>query len=356
MKKLLALLMATTMLVACGGGSNGGTEATTETNNETATTTESTKSGTSEKKDHYNFYGIYKVDGTYFQQEAAGLEAKLKEYCDNAGVSYTWHYLTCDNDPEKCMNQVDNAIADKADAIFICVPDQTMSQAVVDACKASDTLVVAVDDGLIDGDGNKIVPWFGIDAFNIGYSISEWLANYAIDNGLVDDPETGLLYMTMNTVSSCVPRTEGEKAAWAEIVGDKMADRTFEADYPTTQEDAYTNGMAVLTGHPEIKRWMTMGASEADSKGIGAALEELGLDDVSIVTSTGCSDMDEQWDAGNYAVCKAAAYFSGAMVGEAAATGVMEYLLNGKEIPLEYATPAVIVTPENYREFVPADK
>ena len=59
-----------------------------------------------------------------------------------------------------------------------------------------------------------------------------------------------------------------------------------------------------------------------------------------------------QWEEGNYAVIRSAAYFSGKVVGKEAIVAVVEHLVNGTEIPKEYATPAVMVDPTNYKDHV----
>lgn len=306
-----------------------------------------------EAKTEYNFYGLYKSESMYFVNEAASIEKTIAEWAEENGFTYKWHYLSSDGDAEKCLTTVDTAIADNADAIFICVPDQTMSMAVVEKCQESGTLVVACDDGLIDGDGNKIAPWFGIDAYNIGYAAGEWMAQYAIDNNLLEDESCALLYMTMDTVSSCVPRTEGEKQAWADINGDALSDRTYFADYDGSDEAAaYANASAVIAAHPEITTWLVFSASETGSSTAAAALEEAGLAENSCVIALGTDATALQWDEGNFMVIRASAYFSGKVVGQAAALAVTDYLLNGTEIPAEYATPATIVTPETYKDIM----
>lgn len=65
------------------------------------------------------------------------------------------------------------------------------------------------DDALQNDAGDKLAPWVGINAYVIGQANGDWLAAYAKDNGLVDDETCGLLILTMDTVSSCVPRAEG---------------------------------------------------------------------------------------------------------------------------------------------------
>ena len=105
--------------------------------------------------------------------------------------------------PETCLKFVDTAISEKASGIIICVPDQTMSQAVVDKCAEAGMPVVAVDDAL-EVNGEKIAPWVGIDGYNIGMANGEWMAQYAIDNNLVDDEECGWLLTMWTFAFGCM--------------------------------------------------------------------------------------------------------------------------------------------------------
>ena len=303
-----------------------------------------------EAKDHYVIYDIVKIDGTYFNNEAKGLAARLKELSEQYGFTYDFHYIGTDNDPEKHMTTIENAIADKADVIITCVPDQTMSMAVKDRCEEAGVLLIAVDDGIIDDDGNKIVPWRGIDAYNIGYAAGTWGANYILENNLVDDPEVGILYQTMDTVSSCVPRINGEIQAIHDIIGEAMDDRSWRADYQTTSELAYESSSAVIAAHPEIKRWVIMNASENGTQAAAALVEEQGLTD-SVIISLGADICVQQWPEGNWYSVEAATYFSGVKIGMQAIEDAMEYLINGKEMELEFAVPAVIVNKDNYTEY-----
>lgn len=356
MKKIIGLALVLTMvmsMIACSNGSK--TEDEKKDTQTEDTKKEDTKKEDTKKEDTsnegteaktLNIYGIYKSEGTYFVNEAEAAEAEMMALGEKYGFEGTWHFLTSENDPEKCMTQVETAIADNADAVIVCVPDQTMSQSVVDACEAAGVIVVAVDDALIDSTGSILAPWFGIDAYNIGYSAGEWMAGYATDNNLLDDPKTGILYMTMDTVTSCVPRIEGEKAAWADAHGEALSDRTFFADYLGTQEEAYNNGLAVITGNPDISNWLVMVANEPGAMGAAAALETSGLDKTSCVISLGCDEIANLWEAGSYEVIRSAAYFSGKVVGKESMNAIVEFVINGTEIPAEYATPAVICDPE----------
>lgn len=350
MKKLIALLLVLVMSVCLFAGCTSEPDPTDPPKGTDAPV--GTTAAPAEKTS-YTFYGIYKAEGVYFQTEANSTEKTLKDWGASKGYDIKWVTLFCESDVEKCLNHVQTACADKADAIFICVPDQSMSQSVVDLCKEANVPVISVDDGLIDENQNRLAPWYGIDAYNIGYAAGEWMANYAKDNNLLDDPTVGLMYCEMPTVNSCVPRTQGEKDAWAKINGEAMADRTYSYPYNADENEAYTNAMAVISGHPEITTWLVMTASETASNATAAALEEAGLAETSCINALGGDATVPHWQEGNFPVIKSATYFSGKVVGKAAAEAVIAYYENGTEIPMEYATPAILITPDNYAELIP---
>lgn len=177
MKKLTALLLALVMvlsLAACGAK-----ETTPETKAPEAAAPVETKAPVEEAPaapTSLNIYGIYKSESPYFVNEAASIEKALNDKGAEYGIEVTWHFLNCDGDAEKYMTQIDTAIADNADAIVTCIPDQTMSEAVVAKCEAAGVLIVACDDPLKDGDNNKLAPWFGIDAYTSAtLPVSGWL-------------------------------------------------------------------------------------------------------------------------------------------------------------------------------------
>jgi L-arabinose transport system substrate-binding protein len=90
-----------------------------------------------------------------------------------------------------------NAIANKAAGIVTCIPDQTMSKAVVDKLAEAKIPVVAADDALQSADGTKLAPWVGINAYVIGQANGAWLADYAKKNNLIGKSDVALLIMTM---------------------------------------------------------------------------------------------------------------------------------------------------------------
>lgn len=344
MKKAIALISALALCLGLMAGCSTG-ESTSQPaaggSSEPSSTASSTGGTTGDSKGV--IYGIYKSgDQTWFLDEGAA----AKEAAEAAG--YEFNYVDVGLDPEKYLKAIDNAIANKAAGVVTCTPDQTMSQAVVDKLSGAGIPVVAADDAL-EADGEKLVPWVGINAYAIGQANGEWLANYAIENDLVGKEDVGLLIMTIDTVSSCVPRAEGEVDKFLELCPEWDESKIFYADNDGTTEKGNTQAAAVITAHPEIKTWLVTGANEECCIGAARALESAGLDKDACVVGLGAYMAKDEFKKEGGSCMKASTYFSSLDVG-AGSIEVLLQLINGEEPPMETAVDAVVVTPENYVE------
>lgn len=355
MKKMTVLLLAAAMtmsLAGCGGGSDTeapaaapaepaaeeAAEAPAETGAPAADAAASGEKGV--------IYGIYKAgDQTWFIDEGAAAQAAVEANGDE------FIFVDAKMSPEEYLKAIDNAIANKAKGIVTCIPDQTMSQAVIDKCAEANLPIVAADDALQSDDGTKLAPWVGINAYVIGQANGDWLAAYAQENNLVTDEECGLLIMTMDTVSSCVPRAEGEYDNFTAACPDFDTARIFKADYDGTTEKGNTAAAAVINGNPQIKKWLVTGANEEGTIGAVRALETAGLDADACVVGLGAYMAKDEWnDKGADGTCmKASAYFSADSVG-AGSVEVLYDIISGNEPAMETAVDAIVVTPETYKE------
>ena len=155
----------------------------------------------------------------------------------------------------------------------------------------------------------------------------------------------------MDTVSSCVPRAEGELDKWKENCPDFDENRIFKADYDGTTDKGNTAATAVLTAHPEITKWLVTGANEEGTIGACRALESAGLDKDACVVGLGAYMAKDEWnDKGADGTCmKAAAYFSADQIGKGS-IDVLQKIVAGQDYDMETAVPATIVTPDNYKE------
>ncbi len=295
-------------------------------------------------------YGIYKAgDQTWFIDEGNA----AKEAVEALGGEFI--YVDAKMSPEEYLKDIDNAIANKASGIVTCIPDQTLSQATIDKVTEAGIPIVAADDALQDDDGNKLAPWVGINAYVIGEANGEWLANYAKDNDLIGKEDVGLLIMTMDTVSSCVPRAEGEYDKFTELCPDFSTDNIFYADYDGTTDKGNTASAAVFTANPQIKTWLVTGANEEGTIGACRALETAGLDADACVVGLGAYMAKDEWnDKGADGTCmKAAAYFSSDSVGQGSVDVLMK-VIAGEDVDMETAVDAVVVTPETYKDVMGA--
>lgn len=346
LKKVTAILavvaMVGTMLVGCGAKETATDAATEAPATEEAAVEEAAPAASGDK---LVVYGIYKAgDQSWFINEGAAAQKAVED------LGGEFVYVDAKMSPEEYLKAIDNAIANKASGIVTCIPDQTMSQAVVDKCAEANMPIVAADDALQDADANKIAPWVGIDGYVIGEANGEWVANYITDNSLVAD-DTALLVMTMDTVSSCVPRVDGEIAKFKEMLPDFAEGNIFRADYDGTTDKGNTAAAAVITANPQIKTWIVTGANEEGTIGALRALESVGLEKDACVVGLGAYMAKDEWNnkGADGTAMKAAAYFSSESVG-AGSVDVLMKIINGEEAPEATAVDAVVVTPDNYKD------
>lgn len=355
MKRAFALIIALLMalsLVACGGEkSGGGTPDAAPSGSGEAPAKKAGIYGNSADKDALLYYGIYKVEASYFANEGNSAKKKLEELAAADGKTASFNYVTCGNeDVQLCINYVDTAIADGADGILMCIPDQQMSTAIVEKCEAAGIPIVAGDDPLIDLEGNQIAPACGIDAYNCGGETGKWLANWAQERNLVEDEKCGLMIMTMSMVSSCVPRSTGAYDRFYEITNFPK-ERTYEADSDGNYDTAYDAAAAMIAAHPEYDKWLVLTANEGGAGGAANALEAAGLDENSGVVSVGFSDTMDQWENGKWLSVRACGFFSEFEIGALTGEKIYAMSVKGEEVPNEYfGVGAVMMEPETWKD------
>ena len=282
--------------------------------------------------------GIYKAgDQVWFIDEGEAAKAKALEMGADEFI-----YIDATMDPDKYLQAIDNIIAQKVDGVVTCISDQLLSQVVVEKLAAAGIPVVAADDPLIDINGNLLAPWVGIDGYNIGYANGEYMANYITDNSLLDDSEFGILVLTMDTVSSVIPRTDGMTDALVSKLGITSND-IFYADYNGETAKGFDAASAIFTANPQITKWVISAGNEEGAVGAVRALEQAGIDRTSFVIGLGGYLAKDEFKK-EYSAMQAATYFSSAAVGGLSVEILMDYILYGTEMTERTAVPAIIIT------------
>jgi L-arabinose transport system substrate-binding protein len=294
--------------------------------------------------------GIYKSgDQSWFLTEGKGAQSVVES------VGGKWMYMDTKLDAATYIQLVDTCIAQKVDGIITCTPDQNLSQAVVTKLKEAGIPVVAVDDALQDERGNLLAPWVGIDAYNIGLQSGKTGVEFMQKNNLANDPSFGILLLTVDTVSSCVPRTEAQLKSIKDAFPKFPDSKIWRADSDGTTERANVVAAAVITGHPEIKKWLVFAINDEGAQGGARALEAAGLtyQTGSLVIGFGGYLAPDEF-AKPDSPFKAAVYFSATDVGKMSAQALIDYIKNGKPIPERQAVSARTIVPgDDLRSIMP---
>lgn len=291
--------------------------------------------------------GIYKAgDQVWFIDEGKAAEKKAKELGADKFI-----YIDAKMNPDTYLQAIDNVIAQKVDGVITCIPDQKLSKVTVDKLNEAGIPVIAADDALQDEAGNKLAPWVGINAYKIGEANGKWMADYAKENKLDTKEDAAVLLLTMDTVSSCVPRTQGEYDKFTSEIPNYPEEKIFRADYNGETDKGFNAASAIFIAHPEIKNWMIMTANEEGAVGAVRALEQVGLDKESVVIGLGAYLAKDEFKK-EYSAMKAATFFSSDAVGGTSAELLMNKITKGEEIPLETAVDALVVTKDNYKEIM----
>ena len=283
--------------------------------------------------------GIYKLgDNPWFIHEANSSKSVVE------GAGGTFMNMDAKMEASLYMQLVDTCIAQKVKGVLVCIPDQNLSQVTVQKLKEANIPVIAVDDALQDESGKLLAPWVGIDAYNIGKQAGEWGGEYIKKNNLANDPSFGILLLTAEAVSSIVPRTRGQLEMVKAALPSFPDARIFRADSDGTVEKTNTAAAAVITGNPQIKKWLVFGINDEGAVGASRALEAAGLASSSVAIGLGGYLAPDEF-AKPGSPFKAAAYFSARDVGAVSAKALVEFVTNGTKIPERHAVGARMIVP-----------
>lgn len=254
--------------------------------------------------------------------------------------------------PDVYLSALDNLITQKVDGILICVPDQKLSKITIDRCKKSNIAVIACDDPLTDDEGNYIAPFVGIDSNQIGRDMTSLMVDYLEKNNKLSDPNSsGLLLMSMDSVSSCIPRTEGQLETFKDRLPSFPRENIFQAEYNGQSEKSFYSAASTITSNKNIKNWFVMSANEAGTIGAIKALDQSGLAENAVAVGVGGYVAKDEFQKENSPLI-ASAYISATEVGEIAAQELMENLLLNKNIPDKYLVKDKVITKDNYKSLV----
>ncbi len=300
------------------------------------------------------------LDNPWFQATTSAFKAKALEL----GAS---EVLLIDSkmDPELSMSQVDTVISQKIDGLVINLPDQKLSRAVVDKCRAAKIPVIGTDDPLIEN-GKRIAPSFELDSFDAGFVMGDYLGKYVKQNNLLKNVnDTMYVNLAALPISSFVERTKGANAAWSKQVPDYPKDRMITADTATADPEAgYKSMAATIVAHSDVKTWFVTTVNDEVATGAVRALEQAKLDKTSYVVGLGGYLAKNEFKKEGTCLI-ASSYISPKIDGDTNAQAMMDFILKGKEMYGDYKKPgmdygvfflpSIVVTKDNYKSIMGKD-
>lgn len=347
---MLAALLAVTALAGCGE-----TDENTSSTGEGSGAAPDSVSGESKTKSGEDLKFVYiskQLTHPWFVQEEMG----IKKACEELGIEYVG--IDSDGNDEKCLSDIDSAFSMDADALLMCITNQSMGPNVAERCKEEGIPLITIDDNIVDENGDP-VPHVGMPTKEVGELGGEELAKMANERGFFEEGNVvKVLQIDIPTNTVFGPRLDGYKEALMENT--PLTEDDFirvEAGDPTA---AYEGNLEVSTpvivGHPEVTHWIITGANDDCALAPMTILEEQGFDMNNVLgCGLGGYEMSlEEFKAGNESYI--AIVLQPDVEGYKAVQIAYDYIVNGTEMPENTFVSGSIANAENYLEYFPNGK
>lgn len=345
-KRFLGLTLVAAMMVASCGGFNASSTKSAESENSSSAVSaetinedpvEETEAGNSEAtaipESGEKFTLMYlntSMSVEWIQQVNEALEKLATE--NNCEILVA----DANRDIDKQLAQIDTAIQQQIDGAFIFIVDEGSATAVVDKFEAAGIPVIGETLKLQDGDGNNLAPYVELNAAGVGESCGQWVVDNWKESGvnLSDVSTVGVIQDTNSKYRSDLIRIDGfmKGIEPLEIPESNVfkADCAAEATSNDNTEASYNQVSAILASHPEMEAWVIMGSVDTYAMGAARAVEAAGLQDKTIMVSSGGELAVQEWANGFAPEWKATCYYSAMDFAEQMMGGMLAILRDGK--------------------------
>jgi L-arabinose transport system substrate-binding protein len=285
-------------------------------------------------------------DNPWFIDEVAGAKARA----DQLGIEFFNQDLQFDSD--LALNAMDTHISSGIDGIVIVVPDTKIGPAVIQKAKEANVPLIAVDDNILDADGNA-APFVGFDAATIGTQVGETIAQYYKDEGWdkLTDAVVKAVSVEDQDLEVCNIRTDNAAAAVLANIPGFTADDIIHLPYDNTMVGGMDAMAPIVTSNPDVTHWLLFSCNDDGVLGAWRALSNAGVDAANVI-GVGINGQlaGEEWDKGEPSGLRASLFVRAAIHGETAIQLINDFLTNGTEIPARTIVPGTVITPDNYNE------
>lgn len=254
-------------------------------------------------------------------------------------------------DGEKAMAAINDLAVAGAQGFVICTPDVRLGPAIVRRAQQQGLKLITVDDRFVAPDGSFMtaVPYLGMSASKIGQAVGRELWA-EMQRRHWTAAETGVCAVTFEELDTARERTDGAIAA-LEAAG-FPADRIYKAPQKTSDiPGSFDTTGALLTRHPEVKRWLICGMNDSAVLGAVRAMEGRGFGAATMIgigiNGTDCiAELSKPQPTG----------FFGSMLVSAPQEGfrtadmLYHWIKDGTAPPPDTRTAGIFMTRENFRQ------
>ena len=347
---LVALMIATMLLAACGGAAPAPAPAAPTAAPAAAEPTaapaaaEPTAAPAADKKvaiAYLNKMG----DNPWFVDEVSGAKA----VADKLGVEFFNQDLQFDSN--LAMTAMDTYIAKGVSGIIIVVPDTKIGPAVIEKAQKAGIPIVAVDDTILDASG-KAAPFFGFDAGAAGIKVGELIAEYYKAEGW--DKLSGAVIKAVSVedqdLEVCNLRTDGATKKLIELGILKEAD-IIHLPYDNTANSGMDAMAPTITANPQVTNWLLYSCNDDGVLGAWRALQNAGVTaDKVIGVGINGQLAAEEFKKGEPTGLRASLMAQAKEHGGQAVQAIFDNVTAGKEIPAITFIPAAVMTKDNWAE------
>ncbi len=210
--------------------------------------------------------------------EVAGAKARA----DQLGIEFFNQDLQFDSD--LALNSMDTHIASGIDGIIIVVPDTKIGPAVIAKAKEANVPLIAVDDNILDADGNA-APFVGFDAATIGTQVGEAIAKFYKDEGW--DKLSGAVIKAVSVedqdLEVCNIRTDNAAAAVLANIPGLTEQDIIHLPYDNTMVGGMDAMAPIVTANPDVTHWLLFSCNDDGVLGAWRALSNAGVDAKNVI-------------------------------------------------------------------------
>ena len=214
------------------------------------------------------------------------LNFKTTEFCANSDID--------------ALIQNIEIYADQGIDGFLIVIDATANKRICEVLDDTGIPYIAMLNSVQDENGSSLVPCVGLDNFEVGERLLQWLYdNYKTYWGDIDETKIGLLNFNFSPNVDFNNRNNGSLARFKELLPNNT--QIFEADGVTgglNEQTGYDLASAILSANPEVEYWFVPACLELYSQGASRVVEQLGIDEKVLMTCCDSVVLTGAWDTG----------------------------------------------------------